>query len=149
MSILSWREPQYRMSGPFLRTWPQEAIRALLMASQRCSPADGWDGLTVFSQGCTLCSVRLFILVCGQQECPDEHLSSPLISMADMAFSGPPDWMLESCPVPIFCLLWPADTERLISILFGLQVFESAGVKIGNCPTANREKQGFILLLSS
>lgn len=132
----------------FSEPCPQKAIRALLMTSQRCSPADERGGPAVSSQGCTGCWMRLFILVSGQRECPDERLSSHLISTADMPFQELQIECLNPAQ-PRFCLLWPAGAGLAINVYAGLQVFESAGVKIGNCTTANREKQGFILLLSS
>lgn len=147
MSILSRRDPQYWMSQPFLRAVCTEShpsaandISAVLASRRVRRPS-------VSSQGCTRWWMRLFILASGQRECPDQHLSSPLISTADRAFQ---ELQIECLnPVrPRFSLLWPPGAELAWSVVPGLQVFESAGVKIGNCTTANREKHRFILLSS-
>lgn len=74
------------MSHPLPRAVSAETIRELLMASQRCWPAEGRGGPPISSPRCTRSWMRLFILASGQRECPDEHLSSPFVSMADTAF---------------------------------------------------------------
>lgn len=83
----------------FSEPCPQKAIRAPLMTSQRCWPADGWGGLAVSSEGCW---TRLFVLVCGQRECPDERASFPPRLHGWCSSSGTPDWTLQTSTAQIF-----------------------------------------------
>lgn len=112
----------------FSEPCPRKGIGALLMTSQRCSPADGRGGQAASSQGSTLQlneALHLGLWTAGKVQM--NASPPPLVSTADSPFQ---DLRIE-CVTPA----WPR-----FSLLVAISVFESAGGKTGKCTTAKQRK---------